>query len=269
MNKLEVLKKCEELLNKGIYVPRVDMIKDSSDIEGIKEAGVINTKLLDLVSNIIKPGISLDYIDELVYKKTLEFNAYPAPLNYEGFPKPTSISVNDCACHGVPSEYIIKEGDSVKVDLTTIYNGYFADSCRTFVFKNDEATLMYNRLKEMVDEVISNIKPYESYLGDIGAYIYKHAKEYGYDVCTEVGGHGVGLEFHEEPFIPFKALEKTDFLIVPGMVFTIEPILSLGSAKLKKKKGDEFAFYTKDGSMTVQIEYTIAILDDKAIILSY
>lgn len=269
MNKKDVLKKCEYLLKSGIFVPRWDMIKEENDILGIKEAGVINTKLLDDVASFIKCGMTLKEIDKFVYKKTIEYGGFPAPLNYEGFPASSSISVNDCIAHGVPLDYKIKDGDIVKVDLTTKYHNYYADSCRTFVFDNIEGTLMYERLKKCVDDCVLMIKPWKSTLGDIGAFIYDKALAYGYDVVVELGGHGVGLEFHEEPFIPFKAERGTDFLIVPGMVFTIEPIWCMGSAKLKRKKGDNFAFYTKDGSSSVQIEYSICINDDGAEIIAY
>lgn len=269
MNKDEIIKKCDELLERGIFVPRVDMIKSEDDIVKIKQAGIINTKLLDIVASVIKPGVTLKEIDTLVYNKTREYGAFPAPLNYEGFPSSCCISVGDCVAHGIPGDYKIKSGDAVKVDLTTIYNNYYADSCRSFIFDNADLSLMYERLKRCVNDCVAMIKPWVTTLGDIGAFVYENAKKYGYDVVKELGGHGVGIEFHEEPFIPFCAKKGTDFLIVPGMVFTIEPIWCKGPAKLKRKKNDEFGFYTKDGSSSVQIEYTISINEKGAEIIAF
>ena len=265
MKKEEILKRCEDLLKIGIMVPRNDMIKEENDILNIIKAANINNILLDKVKEMIKPGVKLKDIDSMIYNEALKHNAYPASLNYEGFPNSISISINDCIAHGIPSDYIIKDGDVCKADLAVRYNNYYADACRCFIFNNDKALRMYNDLKKIVDELVKEIKPWHSFLGDIGAYIYDKALSLGYDVVVELGGHGVGLEFHEEPFIPFKALKGTDFLIVPGMVFTIEPIFTLGSAKIKYKKN---GIYTRDGSIGCQIEYTVLVEEDGLRVLS-
>lgn len=258
--KNKILNKCEKLLDKGIMVPKTDMIKNLYDIEKIKEAGELNNKVLDYAIANLKPMMTTHELDVLVREFTIKNGGYPAPLETD-FMHSCCISINSCVAHGVPStRVLINEGDLVKIDCTTKLNGYYADACRSVVVgNNDEAQRLVDINERIMNEVISKIIPYESYIGDIGYYINEEAKKYGLGVVVELGGHGVGLEFHEEPFIDNIANKGENYLITPGMVFTIEPIFTEGSPKVKEFAG---GIYTLDNSLSTQIEYTIAVLED-------
>lgn len=263
----KVIYKCSKLKEKGIFVPTDDMIKSSSDIDRIREAGIINSKILDYAIKNIRVGMTTFELDKLVLDYTLKLNAKSAILGYDDFPGSCCISINDCACHGVPSKRtIIKDGDLVKIDCTIIYNGYYADACRSVVVgSNDLGEKLIALNQQIVDYIVKKITPYKSYIGDIGYYISKFSKENNLGVIVELGGHGVGLDFHEEPFIDSIALKSSGILITPGMVFTIEPIFTLGSNKIKHYP---LGIRTIDKSITSQIEYTICVLEDRVEILS-
>lgn len=262
-----VLKKREEYINRNILTPTVQMIKSLEQIEGIKDAGIVNSKILDFAQKNIKVGMTTFELDKMILDYTLKNNAKSAILGYDDFSGASCISINSCVAHGLPStRIIINEGDLVKIDCTTIYNGYYADACRSIVVgKNETASRLVEINKIIINGLVSIIKPYETYLGDIGAYISKEAKKYGLNVILELGGHGVGLEFHEEPFIDSSAEEKTGILLMPGMVFTLEPIFVLGDNKIKQYAG---GIHTVDKSLSSQIEYTVVILEDKAHVIS-
>ncbi|MGM9971271.1 MAG: type I methionyl aminopeptidase [Anaeroplasmataceae bacterium] len=259
--KKEVLLKCEELLKKGVYVPLEYMIKEDNDIEGIRKAGIINSMVLDYACENLHSDMTTFELDLLIKDYTYKLGGTPATLLDPDFNHSCCVSINECAAHGVPStRVLIKDGDLVKIDCTTIVDGYYADACRSVVVgKNEEALDLVSKNKAIMDYVITKIKPYESFIGDIGYYISNKAREYNLDVVVELGGHGVGLDFHEEPFIDSISQKKTGFLITPGMVFTIEPIFTKGSAKVKE---NAFGIYTLDNSITSQIEYTVAVLDE-------
>lgn len=272
----EAYKKIEDKIEfykkQGFIVPKEEMIKSGEQIEGIKAAGIINTSLLDEVSKMIKPGISTLDIDDFVYKYTIEHNAIPAPLNYEGFPKSCCTSVNDVVCHGIPSKKeILREGDIINVDVTTIYNGYFADASRMFIVgKIDKyANNLVKVTKECLDKAVEAIIPWKTTLADIGQIIQSHAEKNNYSVVREIGGHGVGLEMHEDPFVYHYKKEKKGMLLVPGMVFTIEPMINEGKRYVCVDAMDEWTIFTEDGSLSAQWEYTIAITEEGPIILTH
>ncbi len=264
----------EDLVKKykvlGMTVPTKKMIKTEEQIEGIRKAGIINTRVLDYVSQNIKAGMTTNQINKLVEEKTKELGGICAPLNYEGFPKSVCTSINDAVCHGIPDNTILKSGDIINVDCTTIYNGYYADASRMFLIGevDDEAKRLVRVSKECLDLAVKNLKPF-SRLGDIGYYINKHAKENGYSVVREIGGHGVGVEFHEDPYVAHFGKKNTGMVLFPGMVFTIEPMINEGSKDVFLDSSNNWTIYTDDGGWSSQYEYTVLITEDGIEILSY
>ncbi len=254
-----------EYKKKNIIVPTPKMIKTKEQIEGIKAAGVINTAILDMVAENIKAGMTTEDINTLVHNFTIEHGAIPAPLNYEGFPKSVCVSVNDAVCHGIPSKKEkLKEGDIVNVDVTTIYNGYYADASRMYIIGNakENAIKLVRVAKECLDLAVEAIVPWKTRLGDLGEIIFNHAKKNGYSIVKEIGGHGVGLEMHEDPYVSHVGKKGTGMLIVPGMVFTIEPMVNEGSRLIYQDSGNGWTIYTYDGKLSAQWEHTILVTEE-------
>lgn len=255
----------------GHMVPDRSMIKTTAQIDGIRESGKINTALLDLVAKRIHAGMTTEEIDRLVEEKTRAFGAVPAPLGYEGFPKSSCTSINDQVCHGIPSEKdILKEGDIVNVDLSTIYRGYFSDSSRMFIIgkTTPEKDRLVRVARECMEAGVAQVKPWQ-FLGDMADAVNRHAKENGCSVVVDVGGHGVGLEFHEEPFVSYVAPKGTEMLMVPGMVFTIEPMVNAGTAEICIDDENGWTIYTMDGKPSAQWEVTVAVTEDGCEILAW
>ena len=255
----------------GHIVPDRDMLKTPEQIEGIRISSKINVAILDAVEKMIGPGVSTEEIDKLVYDMTTEMGGIPAPLNYDGFPKSVCTSVNEVVCHGIPSsDRILKEGDIVNVDVSTIYNGYFSDSSRMFcIGKVDEEKEKLVRVaKECMELGLEQVKPW-NFLGDMAQAINAHAKENGYSVVVDIGGHGVGLEFHEEPFVSYVTRKGTEMLMVPGMVFTIEPMINAGTCEIEVDENDGWTVYTADRKPSAQWEVTVAVTDDGYEILTW
>ena len=256
--------------NHKMIVPSRDLIKTEKDIEGIKAAAKINTIVLDEVAKMIKEGISTEDINTVVHNKTIELGGIPAPLNYNGYPKSVCTSINDVVCHGIPdSKRILKKGDIINVDCTTILNGYYADASRMFIIGKveDEVETLVRVTKESMDLVVKNLKPYQT-VGDIGAIISKYVHQYGFSVVREVGGHGVGKEFHEEPFVAHVGKKDEGMILAPGMVFTIEPMVNMGSRHVFIDKNDNWTIFTADGSLSAQWEYTVLMSEEGLVILA-
>lgn len=253
-----------EYERKGHIVPSTFNIKTPREIEKIKESAVVNTGVLDLVGKKIKAGMSTADIDKLVYDYTIEHGAIPAPLNYEGFPKSCCTSINNEVCHGIPSEKIIlKDGDIINVDVSTIKDGYFSDASRMYIIgeASEEAVKLVEFTKKCLEVGIEQVKPW-GHIGDIGAAIYELATENGYSVVTMFGGHGIGNEFHEEPFVSHVGRRDTGMLMVPGMVFTIEPMINIGKPQVYVDKKNGWTSYTKDGSLSAQWEHQLLVTED-------
>lgn len=177
--------------------------------------------------------MSTEEIDKLAYDYTVSNGGIPATLNYDGYPKSICISINNEVCHGIPSkDVILKRGDIVNVDATTILNGYYSDASRMFMIGevNEEAKKLVQVTKECLNKGLKAARPW-GFLGDIGAVIQEYAESNGYSVVREFGGHGVGLDIHEEPFVFHFGKRGTDMVLVPGMVFTIEPMINEGGMK--------------------------------------
>ena len=256
---------------KGFEVPDFDAIRTIEELEGIRASAAINTAVLDHVAKHIKVGMSTEDINTLVHDFTVAQGAIPAPLDYEGFPKSVCTSLNNEVCHGIPSpDIILKEGDIVNVDVSTIYKGYYSDANRMFII--GETTPERKRLVEVAKECLevglAAIRPW-GFLGDIGAAIQEHAEANGCSVVTKFGGHGCGVDFHEEPFVPHVGKKGTGCILVPGMTFTVEPMINAGESDLFIDKDNGWTAYTKDGKDSAQWEHHILITEDGFEILSY
>lgn len=256
---------------KGHIVPPRSIIKTPEQIKKIKESAAINTAVLDLVSSKIKAGISTEEINTIVHDFTISQGAIPAPLNFQGYPKSVCTSLNDEVCHGIPSEdVILEDGDIINVDVSTIYNGYFSDASRMFKIGTVHPDLekLVRVAKECLDKGLESAKPW-GFLGDIAEAVQTHAESNGYSVVREFGGHGIGLEFHETPFVSHVGKKNTGMLLVPGMVFTIEPMINMGKPDIFIDSDDGWTTLTEDGYPSAQWEYTVLVTENGVEILTH
>ena len=247
----------------GHIVPSRSILKTKEQIQGIKDSSVINVAVLDAVAKMIGPGVSTQQIDDVVHKVTVKMGGIPAPLNYEGYPKSVCTSINEVVCHGIPSkDVILKEGDIVNVDVSTLYKGYFSDSSRMFCIGevSEEKKKLVDVTKECILKGLEMVKPW-NFLGDMAQVINDHAKANGYSVVVEIGGHGIGLEFHEEPFVSYVTKAGTEMLMVPGMVFTIEPMVNMGTSEVYVDDEDGWTVYTEDGKPSAQWEIMVLVTE--------
>ena len=269
--KPEILEKIEYYKQLGHIVPKLSSIKTEEQIEGIRKSGVINTGVLDYVASRIREGVSTQDIDDWVAEYTEGHGAICADLNYEGYPKHVCVSIDDVVCHGIPSKKeILREGMIVNVDVSTILDGYFSDASRMFII--GETTREKKRLVEVTKQCLDigaqQIKPY-GFIGDIGYAIEQHANRNGYKVVREFGGHGVGLQFHEEPWVGHFGKKNTGMLMVPGMVFTIEPMINMRKSGIRVSALDGWTVYTKDKLPSAQWEHTFLVTEEGFEILTY
>ena len=255
----------------GEIVPPREIIKNKEQIKGIKESGVINTAVLDYVAENIKAGCTTEDIDRWVYSKTVELGAVPAPLNYEGFPKSVCTSIDNVVCHGIPSpDVVLKEGDIINVDISTIYKGYFSDASRMFCIGqvSDEKKKLVEITEKSVELGLAQVKPW-GHLGDIAQVIKDLAHENGYTVVREIGGHGIGLEFHEDPWVSYVTNKGTDMLLAPGLCFTIEPMINMGGYRINTDKEDGWTVTTADGLPSAQREIQVIVTEDGCEVVSH
>lgn len=263
--------KIEEFEGAGHIVPSHEILKNAEQIEKIKESARINIAVLDYVAEHIKAGISTAEIDKWVYDITTKMGGVPAPLNFEGFPNSVCTSINNEVCHGIPSEdVIIKDGDIINVDVSTNLNGYFSDSSRMFCIGNvsEENRKLVEETKNAVYEGLKQVKPW-GFLGDMGQAVNDYVKSKGYSVVREVGGHGIGLEFHEDPWVSYISKKGTEMLMVPGMIFTIEPMVNAGKPDIFVDEDNGWTIYTEDNSMSAQWEIQVLVTEDGYEIIAY
>ncbi len=242
------------------YMDKYNIIlKDSQQIEGIKKSGRLLLSILDKVEKIIEPGITTNMINDLVHEEHVRSSAIPAPLNYRGFPKSVCTSVNEVICHGIPSDRILNKGDIVNVDITPILNNYYADASKTFFVGTPtrDGRKIVDIAKEALKRGINAVKPGAT-LGDIGFVIQNYAESLGCSVVREFVGHGVGINFHEQPQVLHYGTRGNGIKLVPGMVFTIEPMINLGKKELHVLD-DNWTAVTDDNSLSAQFEQTILV----------
>jgi methionyl aminopeptidase len=243
-------------------------LKNKDEIEGIAQAGRLAVETLDLVESQLRIGISTEEINTIVHEFTIARGAVPAPLNYRGFPKSVCVSVNEVICHGIPGPYQLKDGDIVNVDVTPILNGYYGDTSKTFYVGTPgrDAVKIVRVAAESLVRGISKVKPGNT-LGDIGYAIQHYAEGQGCSVVREFVGHGVGLDFHEPPQVLHYGRKREGIILVPGMVFTIEPMINLGKKELEILD-DDWTVVTQDGSLSAQFEQTVLVTENGCRVLT-
>jgi len=237
-------------------------LKEGEDITYIKKAGRLAVHILDHVEQHVSPGITTNRINTMVEELTRKNNARSAPLNYHGFPKSVCTSVNNVICHGIPDDTVLKDGDIVNVDVTPILDGYFADASKTFFVGSPgkDAQKIVSVARECLRRGVLAVRP-GNRIGDIGYAIQKYAQAHGCSVVREYVGHGVGFEFHEPPQVPHFGEKGQGIPLVPGMVFTIEPMINLGRHNLHVLS-DNWTAVTDDGSLSAQFEQTVLVTDE-------
>ena len=267
---MEFDEKIQGFKNKGYEVPDRSIIKTPAQIEKIKASAKINNEILDLVGEKIKAGMTTNEIDQIVHDYTVSQGAVPAPLGYSGFPKSCCTSVNDQICHGIPDDYVLKDGDIINVDVSTILDGYYSDASRMYMIGevSDNAKRLVEVTKECLLKGIEKVKPWTR-LGEVAHAVQQHAESNGYSVVREFGGHGIGLEFHEDPFVFHYGSKNEGMLMVPGMIFTIEPMINEGKKELYIDAENEWTSYTDDGKLSAQWEHMILVTENGCEILAY
>jgi len=258
----EVVTSGPEYLKKTYLKKYGIRLKDKNEIDGIRESGRLVVQTLDLVEKMIEPGITTNEINTVVHQFAMEHDAVPAPLNYRGFPKSVCTSINDVICHGIPEDRVLKDGDIINVDVTHIYKGFFADANKTYFVgaPGDDAKKIVDVAANCLKSAMGMLAPSRT-IGDIGWAIQQYAERRGCSVVREFVGHGVGNEFHEPPQVPHYGKKRTGTVLVPGMVFTVEPMINLGRAGLYVEK-DGWTAVTADHSLSAQFEQTFVITDD-------
>ena len=247
------------------------LLKTPEDIEGIKRSAAINVGVLDMVAERIAPGVTTAEVDQLIYDYTVEHGGIPADLNYEGFPKSVCTSINDVVCHGIPSERdVLREGDIVNVDCSTILDGYFSDSSRMFCIGevSPERKKLVDVTRESIQRGLAQVKPWNT-LGDMAHAVQTYVEENGFNVVREFGGHGIGKEFHEDPFVSHVGEPGEGVVLAPGMCFTIEPMVNAGGADIDMNDPNGWTVRTADGSDSAQWEVQLVVTETGYELLSW
>ena len=255
--------KMQILRDRRLLVPDQKLLKTPAQVEGMKASAAVNMAALDAVAEKICAGMSTEDINTIVHDATTKMGAIPAPLGYEGFPKSVCTSINDEVCHGIPDAgRILKDGDIINVDVSTILNGYYSDSSRMFMIGDVSADRrrLVEVTKECVEKGLEQVKPW-GFLGDIGAAVNEHAKKNGYSVVREIGGHGIGLDFHEDPWVSFVSKKETGMVLVPGLCFTIEPMVNMGRHGIFCDEDNGWTIYTRDGKPSAQWEVQVLVTE--------
>ncbi|MBR2812036.1 MAG: methionyl aminopeptidase [Solobacterium sp.] len=266
-----ILAKMETFKGRGIELPDLSLIKRPTMIEGIRKASKLNTAVLDEVAKHIRAGMRTSEIDDIVREFTHANGGICAPYRFEGFPKSVCTSINHEVCHGIPSRLVrLHKGDIVNVDATTIVDGYYGDASRMFMIGDVSPARkkLVEETKKCLEIGIAAAQPWAT-TGDIGYAISKYARSLGYSVVEELGGHGVGCDFHEDPFVAHFGLPHTGTLLVPGMIFTIEPMINAGRREVVIDPFNKWTIYTEDKSDSAQWEHTILITETGNEILTY
>ena len=235
------------------------------EIKKMQKVCRLAAQTLDYLEKYLKPGINTLEIDQLVHDFTLTKGATPAPLGYHGFPKSVCTSVNEIVCHGVPDQTILKEGDIINVDVTPKLDGFYGDSSRTFVIGDSTAAVrdLVETAKLAMEIGIKAITP-NGTTGDIGFEINKFVTRKGYTTVKEIGGHGVGRIFHDEPFVPSFGKKGKGDRLVPFHCITVEPMVNQGSEEIKEINiaGSTIKYYrTADRKLSAQFEHTVLVTD--------
>lgn len=263
-------KRMMALYDAGEIIPTRAMIKSPEDIAGIRAVAVVNTGLLDMLAQEIHAGMTTADIDRLVYDYTTAHGAEPADLGYEGYPKSCCTSLNEVVCHGIPSEEEeLWEGDILNVDVTTRLDGYYADASRMYLIGRVDKRVerLVSVCKECLDLGAAAAQPWQP-VSNIGKAIERHATKHGYSVVHEFAGHGVGFALHEEPYVNHYNTRRREMLLVPGMVFTIEPMINMGGREVFIDEDDGWTVVTEDELPSAQWEHTYLMTEHGVEIIS-
>ena len=241
--------------------PNAIQIKSKREIELMREVCTLAADTLSRVADMLEPGITTDDINTFVHEDTLRKGATPAPLNYHGFPKSVCTSINEVVCHGIPGSQRLKEGDIINVDVTHIYNDYHGDTSATFYIgtPSEEAVRVTEVARKSLELGIAEVKP-GARIENIGAAIQDFAEGLGYGVVEDFVGHGIGKKFHEEPKVSHVGVRGRGIRLRPGMIFTIEPMINVGSYQVNILS-DKWTAVTKDGSLSAQFEHTLLVTE--------
>lgn len=239
------------------------LIKSEEQIQGIRKSCVLAANTLAFVGKFVEEGISTNFLNSKVDEYIRDHDAIPAPLDYHGFPKSVCISINEVICHGIPSDKrILKSGDILNIDVTTILDGYYGDTSTMFHVGeiSEVARKLLRSAKHCLDLGVAFVKPDECF-GDIPVVITKYAESQNYSVVYQFCGHGTGVEFHEPPQINhhFNGKNFDQTVMKPGMIFTIEPMINQGTHEAIIDKGDKWTASTKDGKLSAQYEHTLLV----------
>lgn len=245
------------------------VIKTVEQIEGIRQSCILAAETLRYLGTLVQPGITTKFLDQKAFEYMRDHKARPATLNYKGYPASICTSVNDVICHGVPGPYELRDGDIINIDVTTVLNGYYGDTCK--MFEVGEVAPYAKQLMQVTLESM-DIGIAQCYagnrLGNMGYEIGKYAKAHGYSVVYEFCGHGVGLKFHEEPEVSHISDPNTGPVLRPGMIFTVEPMINAGKARSKVDRKDGWTARTIDGKLSAQYEETVLVTADGPIALT-
>lgn len=238
-------------------------IKSESEIESMRKAGKLAAQVLNLAETLIEEGVSTQKINDICHQYTIDKGAISAPLNYQGFPKSVCTSVNNVVCHGIPSPAtILKNGDIINVDITVIVEGFHGDTSRTFMVGDvdPQTQELVKKTQEAMYVGIECVKP-NAFFGDIGRHIERFIKPLGYGIVRDLSGHGIGKKFHEDPTVMHHKTRDKGKRMKPGMTFTIEPMINIGSYEVYTDSHDGWTVYTRDSSMSAQFEHTVLVTD--------
>jgi methionyl aminopeptidase len=243
-------------------------VKDSDTIERMRIAGRLAAEARDLVGSHVAPGITTDELDRIGHEFLCDHGAYPSTLGYKGFPKSLCSSVNEVVCHGIPDSYVVQDGDIVNIDITAYLNGVHGDTNATFLTPgvSQEVRDLVDRTREALRRAINAVRPGRQ-INVIGRVIESYAKRFGYGVVREFTGHGIGTSFHSGLVIPHFDDHHYDDTIQPGMTFTIEPMLNLGTHEWVMWP-DNWTVVTRDGRASAQFEHTLLVTDSGAEVLT-
>ena len=261
---MEMDERLAELKAEGYLVPRRKLLKTEEQIAKIRASAAVNTALLDHVAAHVQEGMTTEEIDRLVYEFTIAHGAVPAPLHFQGFPKSVCTSINNVVCHGIPSETeVLRDGDILNVDVSTNLDGYYSDASRMFMIGevSQEAKALVQTAQESIQVGLDALKPW-GLLGDMGHAIHVFIEKKGYSVVRDIGGHGIGLEFHEDPYVSYVSAEGTGMVLVPGLMFTIEPMINQGRSEILIDERDGWTVRTADGKLSAQWESMVLMTED-------
>ena len=265
----EHIERPEYMFHDGPERVTASEIKDAETIERIRVAGRLAARALAEAATAIAPGVSTDELDRIAHEYLCDHGAYPSCLGYMGFPKSICTSINEVICHGIPDSTVLEDGDILNLDVTAYLDGMHGDTNKTLLVGNvdEESRLLVERTEESLNRAIKAVKPGRQ-INVIGRVIEKYAARFGYGVVRDYTGHGVGREFHSGLIIPhYDAAPAYDTEIREGMIFTIEPMLTLGTIEWDLWD-DDWTVVTRDRKRTAQFEHTLVVTADGADILT-